>query len=261
LVSLVRALIVVFALLTLVSATAGLWVYNSHISPLKALASKPSIADVLDLVESMRYTMEFDGEVWIVNIYNDPGRRSGVIEVYSAGYGQPIAVYEYNYTRTTLTWLTVTREGNRTLLNPLDYNEAFATNLKFTQAEDGTVKSVEPFPGIAPLYALTYIGNATLVDWSTFYSIRRDRSPPQWVHIAFAKVRVEGGEARGVEVVIEPQPTPLTAYFKWYNVGVHAKVAAMSRIAVAWELTLTITKPTGEQLEVRIKLENLKLRT
>jgi hypothetical protein len=38
-------------------------------------------------------------------------------------------------------------------------------------------------------------------------------------------------------------------------------VSAMSRIAVAWELTLTITKPTGEQLEVRIKLENLKLRT
>jgi hypothetical protein len=81
LVSLVRALMIVLFLLTLASATAGLWVYNSHISPLKALASKPSLADVLDGVESLIYTMEFGDSTWRVEVLNDVRARSGVIKV------------------------------------------------------------------------------------------------------------------------------------------------------------------------------------
>jgi hypothetical protein len=261
LVSLVRALIIVLFLLTLASATAGLWVYNSHISPLKALASKPSLADVLDGVESLIYTMEFGDSTWRVEVLNDVRARSGVIKVYGGG-GDVIAEYRFNYTRTTLIWLVrVEANGSLTFLDPLEYYEAFATNIKFSQAPDGSIVAVEPFPGIAPLYALTYVGNATLIDWSTFYDPRRVASPPQWVQIAFSKVRVEGGEARGVEVLIQPQQTPLIAQFKWYNVGVYAKLASLSRIPVAWELTLLTQTPAGETLDIKVNVESVKLRS
>jgi len=260
LVSLVRALIATLLLLTLASATAGLWVYYSHVSPLRALASKPSLADVLDGVESLVYTMDFGNATWRVEIVNDGSVRSGLIRVYGDG-GGILAEYRFNYTRSTLIWLArVEANGNLTFLNPLEYYEAFATNIKFHQAEDGSILGVEPFPGIAPLYALTYVGNATFIEWSAFYDPRRATSPPQWVNIIFSKVRVEGGEARGVEVFIEPQQTPLTANFKWYNVGVHAKLASLSRIPVAWELTLQTQTPTGDILYIRINVENVKLR-
>ncbi len=260
-VSIVRMLIAIFALLTLASASVGLWVYNSHISPLKALATKPTLADVLDNVKSLKYTMEFKDTSWTVEVSNNPALRNGIIRVYDVTGGL-VAEYEYNYTRTTLLWLVrVETNGNRTFLNPLEYYEAFATNVRFIQAEDGTIKAVEPFPGIAPLYSLTYIGNATLIDWAAFYNVRWGRSPPQWVQVSFVKVKVEGGEARGVEVLIQPQQTPLTAPFKWYNVGVHAMVASVSRIPIAWALTLTTLTPEGELLEIKIKVESIEVRS
>ncbi len=259
-VSLARVLIVVFALLTLVSAITGLWIYNSHISPLKALASKPSLSDVLDTIKIIKYTMEFKNITWLVEISSNAITRSGFIKVYDIE-GRLIVEYRFNYTKTTILWLSrIEANGSSAILNPIEYMEAFATNIKFHQAEDGSIKDVEPFPGIAPLYALTYIGNATLIDWSTFYKVRVDRSPPQWVQIAFTKVRTEEGEARGVEISIQPQQTPFTTTFKWYHVGLHAKLASLSIIPVAWELTLVVVTPTGDILEINIRVESVKLR-
>lgn len=257
-VSLVRVLVGMLIVSTLLSATLGLWVYNSHIAPLKALGSKPSIGDILDKLELLEYTMGFDNVTWRVVVEVNPGSRSGSIKVYDLEGGL-IEEYRFNYTRTLLLGLTrLEGSGNLTFLNPLDYLEAFSTNIKFNQTQEGTITGVKPFPGIAPVYALSYIGNATYIDWSSFYKPRGQ--PPQWVSVAFTKVNLEGRSLRGVEVLITQQYTVLSTTLKWYSVEVHARVAELNSVPVASELTLVVPKPDGDTLVVTMKVEKVKLR-
>jgi len=257
-VSWLRVVVALLIVSTLASAIAGLWVYNSHISPLKALASKPALGDVLDRLELLDYTMDFDGTTWRVVIENSPSARNGTIKVYDVE-GRLLAEYRFNYTKTLLLELASTVEGgNVTLLNPIEYLEAFATNIKFNQTAEGTITGVTVFPGIAPLYALTYIGNATLIDWSSFYKPRGQH--PQWVSILFTKVKLGSEEYRGVEVIIQQQQAILTAALKWYQVSVLAKLANVGGVAVASELTMVAPKPGGEALTVNIKVEEVRLR-
>lgn len=258
-VSLVRVLVVGLIVLTLLSATLGLWVYNSHISPLKALSSKPSIGDILDKLELLEYTMRFDNVTWRVVVENNPDLKSGSIKVYDVE-GRLVEEYRFNYTRTLLLGLTrLEGSGNLTFLNPVDYLEAFSTNIKFNQTQEGSITGVKPFPGIAPVYALSYIGNATGIDWSSFYKPRGQT--PQWVSIAFTKVNLEGREIRGVEVLVRQQYTGLSTTLKWYSVEVHARVAELNRVPVASELTLITPKPGGDTLVVTMKVEKIRLRS
>ncbi|MFN4046317.1 MAG: hypothetical protein ACK4H7_03140, partial [Acidilobaceae archaeon] len=131
-VSRIMLLIVSFFALTLVSAASGLWVFYSHIAPLKDLAGKHSLSEVLDKVESLKYTMAFGDQSFNVEVKVDPASKSGVIIVELQDGSR--REFQFNYTKHMITWLAERAEnGSLTPLNPLEYYEAFATNVKFIE--------------------------------------------------------------------------------------------------------------------------------
>ena len=256
-VSRIMLLIVSFFALTLVSASAGLWVFNSHIAPLKDLAGKPSLSEVLDKVESLKYTMIFGNKSLNVEVKVDPASKSGVIilELQEGSRRE----FQFNYTKHAITWLAEKMEnGSLAPLNPLEYYEAFATNINFIQTPEGTIIGVEAFPGIAPVYALTYIGNATYIDWSTLYNPRAHT--PAWVGYKYANVELSGSSIRGVELLIQPQSAQFMPAFKWYQIAVYAKLASIKGVPVAAELIIQTPTPQGGLETLTIKVEEIKIR-
>lgn len=246
-VSYLRVAVGAVILLTLLSAAAGLWVYRSHISPIVALAEKRSIGDVLDQIKYMKYTMDYDGKTYSVEVFNDPKNRRGEIV---ATFEDKTIRYSYNYT-STLVFIYV----NSTVLSPGRYLGSFATNVDYVT--EGNIK-MEPFPGIAPIYALNFIGNATNINWGSFVSTRGERVP-QNVRLLFANVKTSEGEARGSEVYIEGyQLASVTEGLKWYTLNVRALLARVGPIAVAWELEIESSIATA-QFYLKIKLERLEL--
>lgn len=256
-VSRIMLLIVSFFALTLVSASAGLWVFYSHIAPLRDLASKPSLMEVLDKVESLKYTMIFGNQSLNVEVKVDPTSKSGVITVELQDGSR--REFHFNYTKRAITWLAERMEnGSFTPLNPLEYYEAFATNVKFIETPEGTILGVEAFPGIAPVYALTYIGNATYIDWSTLYNPRAQM--PTWVRYGYTSVKLSESNIRGVELLIQSQPAYFTPAFKWYQVAVYAKLASIKGIPVAAELAIQIPLPQGGLETLTIEVKDVKVR-
>ncbi|MEM4770188.1 MAG: hypothetical protein QXL49_01155 [Acidilobaceae archaeon] len=256
-VSIIRIIVVSMFILTLLSAISGLWIYHSYISPLRGLAEKPSIGDILDKVTKISYTMTFNGEIYIVEVSNNPTVRSGFIRLtYSNG---SIVEYTFNYTKNLVLIRILKPQYNTTLLNPREYGEAFATNIRFIQDQGGNVIGVEPFPGIAPLYALHYIGNATLIDWESLYNPRAQHRP-QNIQYLFTTINLGGETYRGVEILIQPLYNILTQTLKWYSVEVHAKIANIRGIVTAGELTINIVL-RGEIKTIEIKLENIEFKS
>lgn len=234
-------------LLTLLIAAAGLWVYHSHISPIAALAEGRSIGEVLDQIKYMRYTMEHEGKIYEVEVYNNPKERSGLVRALVDGR---TLEYTYNYTNTVVIVYV-----NSTALSPVRYLGAFATNIYYVAEE--SVK-MEPFPGIAPVYALNFLGNATNINWGSFVSARGERTP-QNVRILFANIKTGEGEVRGSEILIEGyQLGSLTEGLKWYAISARALVAKVGPLAVAWDLEFSTTAP-GTSFSLRVKLEKIEL--
>lgn len=247
-VSRIAVLIAVAFTLTIISSAAGLWIFHSHISPLVGLAEKRSLGDALGKITYLRYELIINGEAYKVEIENEPGARRGVAHlIYPNGTR---VSYRYNYT-STLVFLR--REGSNVTLNPLLYTEAFATSL-LIKADAGFV---EPFPGIAPIFALNYIGNATRLDWRALYDPKAEVRP-QHVLYEFQGVKVGREEHRGLLLQISAlYEGELSPALKWYAVNCVAKVARVGGLVIASEISLEFTL-AGSPYLVEVKLEEVR---
>lgn len=251
-----RLIIPVMVALTLASAVSGLYIYASHISPLKALDRGEEFGEILDRLSALTYSMEWDGRTLTVRIANNPQERAGVIEVYEGG--DLLYVLEYSYESSRLTELRRVYPGGFVEdLDPLAMEEAFLTNMLFNETVEGQVTGLEAFPGIAPIYFLHYITRAINIDWSAFYSPRAAGAPLPLseVNVDFSKVRLGDSEIRGVSVSILPSPAFFTPS-KWGVAGVQAQVAVKEGLVVA--VSMVIEYPLGER-EVRISINVVEL--
>ncbi|MCS7106546.1 MAG: hypothetical protein NZ902_00290 [Acidilobaceae archaeon] len=241
------AIAVAFAL-TLISSGAGLWIFYSHMSPLMGLAEKRTMGQVLDSFTYLRYELVINGESYTVEVNNDPSARRGTATlVYPNGSR---VSFSYNYT-STLVFLR--REGSNVTLNPLLYTEAFATSLVI----DTDLGRVEPFPGIAPLFAVNFLGNATRIDWRSLYDPRAEVRPQNVVY-DFETVKLGKEERRGVLLQIDALYSgEMQRALKWYSVSSLGKLANKEGLVVAGELTLEFTL-AGTPYLVEIRFGELR---
>ncbi|MEN2999355.1 MAG: hypothetical protein ABDH61_02120 [Acidilobaceae archaeon] len=243
----VVAIAIAFAL-TLVSSGAGLWIFYSHMSPLMGLAERRTIGEVLDSFTYLRYELVVNGESYSVEVSNEPSGRRGVATlIYPNGSR---VNYSYNYT-STLVFLK--REGGNATLNPLFFTEAFATSLLI----DVELGSVEPFPGIAPLFAVNYMGNATRVDWKSLYDPRA-QVRPQNIAYQFETVKLGGEEQRGILLQINAlYAGEMQGALKWYTISSLAKLGRKWGVVVAAELAMEFTL-AGQPYLVEVKFGELR---
>ena len=248
-----KPLLLVFSVLTVISALGGVLIYYMHTSVLNTLASPPSLGESLDRVAYMEYTVKLGDDEYLVKVYNEPRNRSGRAEIYR-GSELLYTVY-YKYGENSLISIEMEKDGERQTLNPVDYEEAFITGLQADIGPGGGVNA-EPFPGIAPLQAVYYITRSMGINWDSFI---RGTGPgvPVDINIDFRSVETPQGSSRGVLVIIIPR-NPVLATSVWMKAPFSFELGKVGDVIVATRILYDVTLETGGQ-GVAIELKAIEL--
>lgn len=231
------------------SAGLGLYTYFSYVDVLKEVPERATIEDALRGVKRLEYTLRDGDSVYRVVVNNDPESKRGAIEVYSGGTLLYILEYEYSGNR-LVSLVNVT--ANRTTLDPIEYEEAFATSVYFSQDITGAIQSVEAFPGIGPLFSFQYVSNSLAVDWESVLDPRGATSP---FDVIFTTIDSPLGSYRGVEATLHPG-SPVLVPSKWAEFFTLFQVAEVDGYVIT--LRFSMTGALGAA-EVEVSYEVLSL--
>jgi len=171
----IKLLIAASFALMLVSAVVGVALYYNNLEPFRVLAKMDQPGPVLDKISYIEYRgNKAGGGEYLVKVYNDPAARSGYAELYVDGELQ--YTFYYTYVDYGLeSGYILYPNGSR-----VDYQgglivqaeSAFLTGLDFQMdMANMTLYKFEPFPGVAPVYLLPYLGKVLQIDWNALGSL------------------------------------------------------------------------------------------
>ncbi len=241
-----KSIIVASFALMILSALAGVAVYYMHVSVLKSLGGPAQLGDVLDRVSYMEYRLEDPTGTYTVKVNNDPASRSGTIEVYKDG--SLVEKYYYEYGNNQLLKLEREAGEQREVLDPVDYEEAFLTSVRFEVQPDAGITQVRGFPGVGPVYILYYLEGVLGVKWASLLEPRGQR-PLVNVNMEYVRVSSEAGSFFGVRIVIQGQGplAVLTPLGNWGLGPMVIEAAKVKGIPVAVKFQYTVIQETGEE--------------
>ena len=241
-----KTIIGVSLALMVVSALSGLAVYYMHVSVLKSLGGQPQLGDVLDRISSLEYKLEDPTGTYTVKVSNDPATRTGTIEVYKEG--ELVEKYYYEYGNNQLIRLEREVGEQREALDPVDFEEAFLTSVRFEVQPDAGITQVRGFPGVGPVYILYYLEGVIGVDWPQLLE-PRGVAPPVNVSVQYVRVSSEAGSYFGARIIIQGQG-PLAVFTPLGNWGLGPIVIDAAKIGglpVAVKFQYTVIQETGEE--------------
>lgn len=240
-----KIVLAVSFVLMVVSAAAGLAVYYMHVSVLKSLGGQAQLGDVLDQVKTLEYRLEDPTGTYIVKVSNEPSNRSGVIEVYKDG--ELVDKYYYEYGNNQLLKLEKEVGGERQALDPVNYEEAFLTSVRFEVQPDAGITEVRGFPGVGPIYILYYLEGVLGIDWPSLVEPRGQAIPVN-VSIGYVRIASEAGSFFGTRIVLQGQG--LGAFFtplgNWGLGPLVIEAARVNGLPVAVKFQYTVIQEVGE---------------
>ncbi len=236
-----KPLLMVLLALTLFSAVGGAAVYYMHLSVLRSLAEPLSLGESLDRVEYLEYEVIIGDERYLVKVYNDPGTRSGVSEIYR----EDTLLYKIRYTYGENTLLSITMErpdGSTEDLDPVQYEEAFFTSVSLETGPGGEL-TASPFPGVGPLQAAFFVTRSMGVNWDSFIKGTGPGVPVN-ISVEFRGVETPLGTSRGVHVTITPQ-NPVLAINQWMKGPLAFEVGRVGDIIVVPRMSYQVVLAQG----------------
>ncbi|MEM0340657.1 MAG: hypothetical protein QXN05_00570 [Acidilobaceae archaeon] len=242
------------ALLTVVSAVTGIWVYMEHISPARKLAEVKDYSDLLSRVSEIVYTLSYDNEELRVHVVCEGDCRKGTIEVYDVN-GTPRYSIVFEYRDKIFLAKMVYANGTSIVLDPIKYADGLAGGIVFERDANGTVVEVEIFPGLVPLLLPYHLGLKRGTDWN---SIAKLRDGLTLTTPSFLKTEVEGKSYRGLGLSFEGYGVYL-ANHEWFAPSFDIVLVSVEDVPVASSIRALVPKPGfRETIEVQITLESLK---
>jgi len=241
-----KTIITVSFVLMVVSALSGLAVYYMHVSVLKSLGGQAQLGDVLDRVVTLEYRLEDATGVYQVKVSNDPATRTGTIEVYKEG--ELVEKYYYEYGNNQLLKLEREVGGQREALDPIDYEEAFLTSVRFEVQPDAGITQVRGFPGVGPVYILHYLEGVIGVDWPQLLEPRGATLPIN-INIEYVRISSEAGTFFGTRIVVQGQGplAVLTPLGNWGLGTIIIEAAKVGGLPVAVKFQYIVVQDVGEE--------------
>ena len=259
----IKALIVGSFILMLASAVVGVAIYYSYLEPFRVLAEIKQPGPVLDKVTYIEYRgNKIGGGDYLVKVTNDPTTRSGKAELYVNGtlaytfyytyadYGLKSAYIEYpNNTRYEY-------QGGLVV----EAEAAFLTGLDFVMdTQNFTLVKFEPFPGVAPVYLLPFIGHTLEIDWKVLGSITGggmgQASPLVDVQFGTVTVNYKGEE---VDTIIIYIPRSLAnPPNQWGYASYTATVVVDNNLVVTTDWSVEVALP-GQDIAYNFTLVDIQ---
>ncbi len=201
-----KLIIVSLFVIMVILGVVGVFVYYQSLAPLRDVRDCGTIGDVLDRVSYLEYNItDKEGNYYLVKLNNDPSSHSGKIEYYKNA--KLVATAQYSYSNRLDSFsihyvesnTTINVSGNQAYV----FEDKFYTSLNITYNESQGITYAEPFPGVAPLYLVCYVGKATDINWSYYANIRKSRDFTYGimdVRVSSAKTLFMGEETNAVVV-------------------------------------------------------------
>ncbi|MDP8002806.1 MAG: hypothetical protein ACP5I6_06640 [Caldisphaera sp.] len=226
---------------TLVSAGIGLYTYSSYAKPLKALYPQPSIYDVLSKVSYLQYKIYSPsmGNMYVI-LYNNITYNNGTAILYNSTNNYVMEEVTYKYNTSGLVSLYSVM-GNETIpINSTYYYAFYSSAFPFSNPYTGTT-TLEPFPGIGPLYAIYYIGSEYGVNWKLVSQGQPQTSSPYAsINLGFVDIPFFGRNYKGIDLSITPSTTTLSSAIK-FPLTMSAAIVYINGLPVATQLMLSMS--------------------
>ncbi|MCE4608458.1 MAG: hypothetical protein F7B61_05825 [Caldisphaeraceae archaeon] len=246
-------MIVLFAA-TLVSSGIGLYTYSSYSKPLKTLSSNPSMFNLMNKVSYLKYTISSPkfGKMYVV-VNNDIMGHNGTASLYNGTTNKLLEKIIYKYGSNGLVSMKEV-VGNATIPMNTTYYKAFYTSeFIFTNPYTGA-KTMLPFPGMAPILGVYYIGNLYNISWKDLSSGQPSRSSPYAsVNIGFVEASFNGKTYKAVAISIAPSTTAFSASAT-ISIRLSATIIYISGVPVASQMIIS----TGASNYLAYNLTSIK---
>lgn len=213
-----KLIIAALFILMVILGVTGVVLYYKSLAPLRDVKECTTVGDVLDRVKYLEYNItDQAGNFYLVKVYNDPATRSGTIEYY--GNNTLIAKASYTYgTRLesfSISYLDTNTSINASGTNIYIFEDKFYTSLNMTYNETVGITGAEPFPGIAPIYMICYVGKANDINWDYYASIIKPRNYTLGVmdvQVSYAKTLFLGEETDALLVRLVRRGTAINMW-------------------------------------------------
>lgn len=236
---LLAILTIVLFVATIAVGVVGLTYYYSYRRTLLALAKPLGPGYVLSRFSSLKYKVYVSpqGDTYYVDVFNFPSNDTVVIELFNASnYLVAKVLAQYNATNITYvvyesSHLTEVYKGaNLSGLLP----ELMTSMYNVTNPVTGAV-TLYAFPGLGPLYALSYFTSYYDISWASLATGSGQPSPEATVLYSFVPVQFDGKTYRGILLSISPQSSFLGISGAY---SVNAEVVQIDGIPVATQLVI-----------------------
>ena len=224
---------------TIAVGVVGLTYYYSYRKTLLALAKPLGPGYVFSRISSLKYEVYVSpwGVSYYVDVFDFPSNDTVVIELFNASnYLISKVVAQYNATNITYavyesSHLTEVYKGaNLSGLLP----ELMTSMYNVTNPVTGTV-ALYAFPGLGPLYALSYFTSYYDINWASLVTGSGQPSPEATVLYSFVPVQFDGKTYRGVLLSISPQSSFLGISGAY---SIDAEVVQIDGIPIATQLVI-----------------------
>ena len=226
---------------TIAVGAVGLTYYYSYRRTLLALARPLDPGYVLAKFSSLRYKVYVSpqGDTYYIDVLSFPANNTVVIELYnSTNYLLAKVVAQYNATNITYViyesphpnFTEVYKGANLSGLLP----ELMTSMYNVTNPVTGAV-TLYAFPGLGPLYALSYFTSYYDISWSSLATGSGQPSPEATVFYSFVPVQFDGKTYRGLLLSISPQSSFLGISGAY---SINAEVVQVDGIPIATQLVI-----------------------
>ena len=257
----IKAIIISSFILVIISASIGVAIYYSYLSPFRALAREGSLGGLMAHVTYLEYNAtDQDGANYLVKLWNNPSGENGKAELYKEGSLQ-YTLY-YNYTANGLTGAKIVYPNGTvkdyTGAKVVAIEDYFLSSIEVEMnATSNAVLGFKPFPGIGPVYLPLFLKDRAQIDWSQLAHITRRPEPSRLmdVRIGSGSVKLLGGTLKGATVIITPRViNPPNVWTKLSYTMFLAKYRGIV-IVPTWSVELTVP---GHEYRVEYALLNIK---
>ena len=241
---------------TVAVGAVGLTYYYGYRRTLLALARPLDPGNVLPRFSSLKYKVYVspEGYTYYVDVSSFPSNNTVVIAFYNLS-NDLVARVVAQYNTTNITYVVyegphfseVFKGANLSGLLP----QMMTSMVNVTNPTTGTI-ALYAFPGLGPIYALSYFTSYYDISWSSLATGSGQPSPEATVLYSFAPVQLDGKTYRGIVLSISPQSSFLGISGAY---SVNAEVVQIDGIPVAAQLIIG----TGGANYISITLESYSL--
>ncbi len=257
----IKTIIIASFILVIVSASIGVAIYYSYLSPFRVLAKEQGLEGILSKITYLKYNAtDQDGNNYLIELVNNPQEKSGRADLYENG--KLLYTFYYNYTATGLTSAKIVySNGSIRTFNGAEVvlvEDYFFSSLQFSyNSQNKTVNLFKPFPGVAPVYLPIFLKDRAQVDWGQLSHITRRGEPSQIMEarIGSGSAKFMGKTVKGATILLTPRV--INPPNDWTRLTYSLFITKYNGIAVlpAWSVGLTVP---GKQYQIEYALISVK---